>query len=242
MYLAIGSYQFPVASLSFTTTSRKRRNNFGQPTYLDHSWNISGDIVGQGLTAAEIATAMLAMEAALVDGTDVIWRDGTPASPGTTLAHEILNANTIDGTHFGPLSWVLNPQGQHGSGAQFVNRRDFRFTVTATTLYTGVALVSWHESVQRIGDGGARWNMAGSINGPVQQQYTQQFTPYSVIQQGRAVGLTQWPIPATPLYPPSYEHTDKRSIVYDTPMNMGRIPTNWPVRWRMVFESATALT
>jgi len=92
-----------------------------------------------------------------------------------------------------------------------------------------------------IGNGGSKFIMMGALTGPVQRQDVQQFTPFVLLQQGYAFGLTAYPFAPSPLAPGAF-HGNQQVAELMTPRKFAHVRnTEFGIRWRYVMESATAL-
>lgn len=237
MYLSVGGYDFAPNRVWFTIDRSSKVSVQGYRVATNHVWHINGWVGGEGSTVNSISAEIMALEAALVHNVDVIWK----TDAGADLAHSLRASDCVNGTQITKPSWRISHDGQKGSGAEYVNRRSFHFTVSGTTLDVDAPqIVQWRESLHFIGNGGPRFVAAGSLNGPVQMQQTQLYTPYRCIQSGRAVGLTSWLIPATPLFP-DYEHVDQRRYSEESPMSLGATPLYYPNSWSYFFEGAAEM-
>jgi hypothetical protein len=201
-------------------------------------WTVTG--VKKAATQAALTTALAVLEDAYAaDNLDItLWTD---TAKTIKSQHFQASGDTLDGIRVTNFGYLKGNPGIWGSGSEYVLRRTFRFTLEYELLTTEINVLFYHERITQIGDGGPRFKMMGALQGPVQKQQLQQFTPYVAIQQGNAIGMLDHPNFPASLWPGAL-HRDKSVISEDTPKEIKRFRnTVFPISWKYVHESATAL-
>lgn len=162
------------------------------------TWTINGYVradPGQTLanSMAQVESLVVAMETCIQEGTDLVF------SIGATM--RLLSANCMSGTHVRDFAWLTGYDGVRGSGAEAVLRRSFRLVIYGDIVATpGTNYTSYSDSLKFIGTGGDRTVPVPSLNGTVQAQQLELYTPQWVLQSGSAIGLTSRPTAATPQF------------------------------------------
>lgn len=239
MRVTYGSHQHAQAENWFRFEYRFRYNSLGLRQSQINRATIWGTLVGT--SQSDIKAKIAALENAYaVNGLDliVLLNDDT-----TSSRHVLLNADTIDGVQVKDISW-LDRDPRHGqSGTEYVNKRMYRIILESEKIGPNPsALTAWEESVFSVGTGGPIFIQKGALTGPPQRQTIQLQSSYSAIQTGRAVGYLGYPAAiASPIWPGD-EHVERRQIITETPKFGARLNTEFPIRWRYTFESASALT
>lgn len=221
----------------FHVEKRLKLSSVGLRQHQVVRWTIWG--VVKAATKSALTTALAQTTNSFsTGGKDLLFLDDDGV---TATDHFTLNAGTLDGTQVVSFGYLPgNPQGAWGSGTEYTLRRTYKAVIEAKVLDSEGAILQWFESVRTIGDGGPKFVMQGALTGPVQRQQTQQFTPYVALQMGRAVGHLDYPFAATSLWPASL-HRDKSVVTTGTPKFGPVTNTEFPISWRYVHESATAL-
>lgn len=215
-YLQYGSYQFAPDSAWFTRHIRPIVGKTGNRNYVNHQWVINGRV--SGANTAAVDAARVDFENSLLDGYNLTF------SLGTT--QNLISSETVSGTHIKELTWLPGYDGVRGSGAEDVFRRTYRLIIDGTFAVTsGNNIIEWHESVVGIGTGGPRVLPVGSLTGLITPQQTQRYTKCEAIQSGYAVGLTAYPVAATPIWVHGvggvYEYFERRRNWLTTPQQWG---------------------
>lgn len=233
--LSYNGYPFAPASTWFTIDRRGIIGPTGRRNAVAELWHIRGRI--PGANTAEVTANMAAMEAAIVDGGDLVF----------SIYHNLLSAATSEGTHvFGGVNWLPGYEAPRGSGAELVNRREFAITIGGKiVLETDTDLYSFRESYMGIGTGGPIIIPATSLYGGVQAQQTTLYTPFTAIQEGEAIYYTDYGPAATPLWistPGVYYYPNQVMSGVRAPLQFG-INQNllFSSRWSYRCWSTTAL-
>jgi len=171
---------------------------------------------------------VVAIEAAVRPGADIVF------SLGSTM--RLISSAMTQGTQVQSFSWLPGFDGARGSGAEGILRRTFHLVMYGDNIVTSdTDLMSWQETLSATGDGGPRIVPVGSLNGLVQAQQVQSFTPYFATQSGFAVGLTNYPFSPLPLYagqPNVFYFPESANIALVSPKSLGiNLNTGYGIRW-----------
>lgn len=221
-------------------SSQQKFGPAGRKTVRTVRWIING--VKKAASVSALTTALTSLEEAYAeDQRDLIFKD----NDGNNTVHTVFNADTINGTKvvrfwYPPGTTALG--GSYGSGTEYNTRRTFQAIIEADVLTAEWNIVRFHESLRFIGTGGRKWILMGALTGPVQEQTLQQQTEYRAVQSGYAVGLLLFPSPPAPIFPAA---VDGPLVVEElsSPFTMGRVRnTNFGIRWKYNYKSATPMT
>lgn len=219
-----GNYGCQEASTSLEIRKTTQQGQFGTPTITRIAWVLRG-FVRATTGPTELTTLMQAHEAAF----SVHNQNIKLQHDGTDTAHVLLASNTLSGTRVSEFAWLRR------DGAEYVNRRSWRAIITAEQLATNSGLVSWSESLRVIGTGGPVVVWQPTLFTPPVPQQTQLFSSHVAFQRGHAVGISDYPDAASPLFPgllksrPSWQELG-------TPLQLGQTPYGYRTNWFYVFE------
>ena len=236
MGLSLGTYDFDPDRTWFTINRRAVIGQTGRRNFVHHQWQINGSVAAANSTA--LAVKVAALEEACVDGVDLVF---------SLCGHQLLSADTTQGTHVRMFRWIPGYDGVRGSGAECVLRRTFQMIVDGLVPQTAdTDIVAWRETIMGMGTGGADIKPVGSLSGGVQAQTVQDFTPYFAIQSGYAIGLTGYPAVATPLWTPNgnggvYWIPSKFRTGFTSPDYGLNTNTHFKTEWSYAFWSASVL-
>lgn len=156
----------------------------------------------------------------------------------TETTHKILSSATFGGTKV-----VAGPNflsdGIWGASPEYANQRTYYVVLQAETR-VGTGLYAWRERISIRGTGAAKWRYSPQITGAPQLQILQDQTSFWYIQEGSAIGRTNYVAPSAPLFP-SIEHADMREISYATPEQIvvgGQ--ELFYTGWKYFFEATTS--
>lgn len=227
MKIVYGNYVCQEASTSLHIRSSTRWGQTGMPTIKHIAWDIWGYVRADSPSA--LTPLLVAHETAFSQhGQDIKLQNS-----GVDTAHVLLSSATMNGTRVSRFEWVRgNPP-----GAEYVNRRAWRATITAEVKATNSGLISWNESVRIVGTGGPVVIWQPTLNGyPVPQQ-TQPASTVLAFQRGTAVGISDYPDAALPLFSTLLLKSKPTSpIERVSPQQLGGSPYGWTTRWFYVFE------
>lgn len=213
--LFYGGYAFDPDAVWFTIHKQAIIGRLGRRKYIAEMWHLTGRV--SGANSEEVQAKVVALENAMTDGGDLVF----------TLTHALYSADCVEGTHVYSLKWLPGFDGTpRGSGAEMVLRRTFQITIGGKKLATGIDtdLIEYRETIRGRGTGGPIVLPVTALAGDVQAQQRVLKTPFWTTQSGYAVGLTEYPLPATRLWlltPNVYYMPDQVSGGYTTPENFG---------------------
>lgn len=235
--LVYGSYEHDEGEVELVNVSK--RTVFSPRGYRQRTretWQIQGILqaADESAVKAKISELQLAYGS---DYQDVDFR----MTDGSSSAHFIANANTMDGVR---VTELLFPDGK---GAEHSTYRTYRITLEADfddTSTVNQQVISFQESIRITGTGGPKVVFLPTLNGAPIKQQVQQRTTQKIVQSGQAVGRTfaamQSAIPG-PLVA-SAEHVDRRNIGYPArPTRLG-IVQEYPVTWTYHMEFASPVS
>lgn len=237
MRLRWNGYLFDDNEVTFTITRRANYSPRGRRVSTHHVWWVEG--VKMAADAANLTAALLALEAAMMDGGDLEFFDNN----GTLTAHSMTSAGTINGIQvMGPVQYPGGNGRFWGSGTEYVNKRTYRVGFQADVLTSEDDLFSFRETLTGIGNGGPLNIWQESLLGSPQLQTPKAFTKTRLIQQGESVGVTSYQPYGAPVYGAPYYRNDLGRTSHDSPRKQNRnVDLLWPRRWLYVFEGPTAL-
>ena len=223
-FLTIGGFTCDADSAWFTIRRTGLVGGTGRINRTRNVWEISGRV--NGITPSAVDTKVVALESAVMDGIDLVFSLGSSMN--------LLSRNCAEGTHVREFRWLPGYDGVRGSGAEGVLRRTFHLVVYGDVIDTSdTDYTSYSDQLTFIGNGSPNVVPVTSLNGPVQPQQIETYTPVWILQTGQATGLTTTPPAATPqfigtgYYPPS-----GINLSYFTPRKYGiNQNTEFGVRW-----------
>lgn len=128
----------------------------------------------------------------------------------TPTRHVVFNEET-----FGGVKVVVPPSfinGPWGGRVEYTNSRTF-FLVIRAEIRVGDGLYSLKQKLTVKGTGGPKWRYSPKITGSPDAQTLQTATSFWYIQEGEAVGRSDFPVPADVLFP-LIEHGEMRVVEY----------------------------
>lgn len=219
--LKFGSYTHDPGEVSFSISRRRNRSRYSGKCLTELvRWECTGVLRKSSL--ANLETAIDALEAAYagsVGTEDLLF---IHAGGSTNTKHTILAASTINGIEVDGPHYSDGPRGLWGFGAEYLHQRTYRLTLTAEVLVAegGEDIVDWFESITQVGDGGPTWMYQDALEGPLQLQQLTPYSPVHYFQQGRAVGLLNYPTRPAPIG--DLVHGDRIRIGTEHPRFSGR--------------------
>lgn len=116
--------------------------------------------------------------------------------------------------------------------AHFTTGLPFSIVLEADyTISDGDTLVSYEETITKIGQGGPRRVTIELDNGPPVEQVVSQYTPIVVVQSGQAVGWGGYPTINDPIYPTQVDLPDGYQLTRGSARLNGATYTEYPVQW-----------
>jgi|OM-RGC.v1.010773497 hypothetical protein len=233
--LVYGDYEHDAGEVELVNVSKRTTHSpRGYRQTTRETWQIQGIL--QAADESSVKTKIAALQAAYSqDKQDVDFR----MPDGSSSAHYMRTANTVDGVRVRELSFP------EGKGAEHSTYRTYRITLEADydetsneTDAAGQSVLKFEESIMITGTGGPKFKFLPTINGlPIKQQ-VQQRTTMKIVQSGQAVGrtfaamTTAVPLPLIP----SAEHLDRRNIGYPTRSTRLGVVQEYPVTWTYYME------
>lgn len=211
MRLSYGGYIHADAECAVQIQTTPMRNEGNQYYAYRSHWTITGYLEAASQNA--LIAAITALEAAYsVDGGNLVLL----ANDLTTVAARLTSANCIGGTRI--IEGPSYPEDGQRT-AEFSTFRNYRIEVEGL-VGTGVQLLAWTESLSYRGTGGPRFVHRQPIVDLPQKQQVAQATPVRVMQEGRAVGFLDWPVPPSPQWPADVKE-DEIEIRFNQPKRYG---------------------
>ena len=238
MQLKWGSYLFGVSAAAIVNRTVAIMSEWtGTPLRYHTEYDVTAylDVTGSGATAQKAASvAEVKFRAAMATP----YQNFTfSCDDGTASSMSLLNSDTMTGIR------TKNVSSEETQGSEFTTVRTMKFTLEAEYLITNDvnAIVSYHESINVVGNGKAmrKWRFPIN-NAPGVRQVV---TPYSLVtmtQSGEAVGHLRYPSPPPPQYPLLMVN-EQVSDGSDNPKFMGQGFVNYPVKWSYKFERGDGL-
>ena len=233
MQIRYGSYTHTLGEPALTIDRQTLYTDAQSPYAETVRWMIQGMLTNQGGTEATLNAKVRALEAAYA------WNNKDAAllltSGGAAAGHTLINADTIGGVRV-----VKRPHYPKGDGAEGITMRTFAVVLEATfPLTSGTALLSWTETISFSG-GGASYGFLEPLTGRPIKQKLKQRTTYHATQQGRAVGLYEYPTVPSAMWTAGL--LGARETKWDSPKRMGYgsgadTHIGWPVSWLYKFAS-----
>jgi hypothetical protein len=238
MILKYGNYAHALGEATIVIGVQPLFNEQGTRYAERERWEISGFL--QASTTTALTAAINAMKAAYALPNQEL---GLYLGDGHTLSsHYIRPSDTLAG-----IRVISGPNFPQGRGAEYSTFRSYQIVLEADRPVDESAhdpdatLLAWEETLTFTG-GGPRFVYLQTLLGLPQKQIVAAATPFRVTQQGRAVGQSLYPPPATPLWPIA-EHVDDRKLTRKSPRASTPAggPTEYEVTWQYVFESESPL-
>lgn len=221
MYWRYGTYQHPDNEVNVVNVTRKRRYSTRLRTLTTIvSVVLQGELLADTQSAIDAKIAQL-QAAYAIDGFDL----GFFTDAGVLTNHRLISTDPSCVT---PVR-ILDLSFPVGDAAEFAVKRKYQIVAQAEFLTPDSQLVEWHESVEYVGNGGPRWEIVDTYEGPIRQLVAQR-TATKIIQSGRAVAL-QTPILPPGSLLPAFELPDQRRVTLGSGRRLGRLALFYPTEW-----------
>lgn len=226
MYFKWDGYQHDAGEVDVTYIQQQRifspRNRYA---FIRKTLTVQGHLCVTG--QADIKAAIDRLE----DAYKGEWHTvGLYHDDGTPSAHVLDFNSSLNGIRLLTLDYPKEDGGEYATG------RSYRAVFQADYLSDENEVFSWEETIQVIGTGGPDWEFIPQFIGPPLLQINCMQTPQIILQSGESVGLTGYIQPPAP-YWPTFEHTNRRSIVRGTCQKKGRLQSLlWPTQWTYRFS------
>lgn len=231
MIITYGDYEFENQEATRKSTVKvSQRSRRDRRNMLRVRWGIEGFF--QADTEAALIAKKDALEAALaVDGRDLKLKypdDGA-------VADALYSSQTIGGVRCVQLAFPKG-EGVEWVAATGAGGLTFNFVMEGVINENAEELLFYTETLSRIGTGAGEFGYLGVVNGPPQYQDLSLATTYQVVQAGRAVGFSGYPVAPTPVDIPA-THGRTATATLGTPDFIGADQINYPIRWRYHMEN-----
>lgn len=202
--------------------------------------DIEGWIISQAATQADITAQIEAIQAAYVDGGDLILY----LNDGSEAPTSIYSGLTLGGTKV-----VQAPSFPDNSRAAYVTNYHWTAAIEAEipTIAGNTALWSWEESLTFEGTGGPDTDVIECVQGGPIPQTLKQRTAMTAIQEGRAVGYRSYWLPMynTPFWPQLEQQKYRIQRPMSAKVTRAGFTVGYkefPTIWRYQFKSADPIT
>lgn len=228
MQLWYGNYGFLANNPTFTIVKNAIETAEGRLLGFNESWTV--DIVLEGTNQAAITTAIRNLEAAMVNGYDLYFKDDA----GNVTPHAMLNRNSSSGVKVKQLSYPIPDKGQ------YANRRDVRLVFEGVFLTNAPDIFEFIQTISMRGIGGPRhvWKFP-PVGSPVRQEVAQR-TTYKANQTGSATGLRGHPNAPAPFWP-QWINAETAGVERSTPVLQADGTSRYRISWNYEFESNVPL-
>lgn len=190
MILRYGSYSHANNECAVIISRDGTVGEDGKVVSVTERWDIAGQYHADSVSA--LTAGLRAMERAYQDEKrDLVLK----TDAGGATAHGLYNSQTMFGVRV-----VQPPSYPVGSGAEYTTFRNYTIAVEAEFAVNSGLLLSYREGVTQRGSGAALWTYQFPILGPPQPQILSQYSPVTIVQEGRAVGFGVYP----PFPPPMW--------------------------------------
>jgi len=193
-------------------------------------WDVEGWLDED--TPQQLTTALAALEAALVDGHDLILYlpDGS-----TESSHALKTADCLGGVQV-----ASGPDFDRNEGGEYVTYRSFRVAFEGFVEdESAEQIIEWEETVEISGGIQGRVFLQPLVGRPVEQTVATQ-TPYVMVQSGRALGRIPYPAANAPKFP---SRVTDSSIRYRGPRRYARgVFSDYETSWTYVMTSADPIS
>lgn len=223
MYFKYGTYQHPFGECMVSEYSATRMyHRRGRAYILRRRMTVVGEIIAD--TPSLISSRVREIKYVYsFDGGDAVLQDANMNSTAIFLSSltSITGVRVVEGPNF--------PQAENQ--AHFVTGLPFNVTLEADYLIQSGGLMEFKETLRKVGNGGPRRIVIEVDSGPPVVQYTTTHTPVKIMQEGRAVGIGEYPVPGAPLFPDAVDYPDGCSVEEESPTLYGNSYLAYPVSW-----------
>jgi hypothetical protein len=222
MFLRYGNYSHDPGETAVTIQRQGIFSAAGKSEGVRERWDIQGRLQAGSQTTVGIAINGLQL-AYNKQGQDISLR----FDDGDITRHSMFSSQTRSGTT------VTTPPSFPSGPSEYSTFRNYTITVEGTLPNNNAGLLSYGETFNWTGTGGAVFRFLQGVSGAPEQQMTQQRSTAMLVQSGVAVGLYAYPNPPNPIMP-TFEHVERRRIVRSLPPNNSG---HWRVTWSYTFET-----
>ncbi len=231
MYVRYGNYTHALDSAALVIQSDAIYDDTGETWERRERWSIAGELLAAN-TAALTTEINSLLAAYSVNGQTLVLLDNDGV---TETAHKLTSAGTIGGVR------VVQPPGfPTGTHGEYSTFRQFRVALEAITRINGAPnLIRWDETVTFQGTGGPRELIHEIRNGSPIRETVSIATPLFAIQQGQAIGRSNFPFFPAPLWPNDLNHPDTvKEYIHPRAVGSGlsRQFRDYGIRWSYPFQ------
>lgn len=221
MFFRYGNYAHPSNEVNLTTVRDNIYDDARRPIGYKERWTIVGQL--QANTPALVAAAQANLDIQYTQRAQVA---GLFFDDGSSTPH-FWNA----GATLGGIRVVTPPGYPDGTRIQFVNARDYVIMLEAEFFSLAVNnTIAFTETIDFLGDGGARIVMIETRNSIPQIQQVSQATGVVLVQSGSAMGRFFYPPRPAPLFPQYLNSPDTKRNKKD-PSYIRDTYINYPISW-----------
>lgn len=236
--LQYGSFLHPVSEAAVARDLRMLETEGGFPYGIEETWRIRGLL--QAPDPASLIALAQAMQAAYSQDYQTIQL----IAPSQVVSIQMPGVSAIGGVR------VIQPPSFPNDGSDSAELSTFwTYTIVVQGTYptpgaNANTLISWYETLLFRG-GGPDYVFLQPLTGLPQKQQVAESTPYQVTQRGNAVGLLNWPVPPSPIWPDAYlpkrSSSEQKDPKRKAQGSGALVYVEWPVEWNYEFESAGPL-
>lgn len=234
MKLRYGSFTFDFAECLVPYFGIQRRyNDRGAAQAIVKRMVVDGEIIASGQDAINARAALILNALALEGGTVVLLKDD-----GSETVYK------LDGPTSRGVRILENSLLQQEGKAHFATGLPFSITFEGEyTISDGDTLISYNETITRIGTGAARSVLVELDSGQPQEQWTSTHSPITVIQSGEAVGALSYPAFNDPIFPDALRGPEDYQTSTSAPRRDGFSVVDWPIHWsyRMTLPNSVGI-
>jgi len=179
----------------------------------------------------DTGTSLISKANSLVQQFSLDYGDFTYTIDGVATPHFLTNNNSVSGVKVMYRSW------SRGDAAELATKRTYSIVLQATYDDAIDNIVFWQENLKYIGNTGPSYEVINTFNGPY-FALTANSTPQRIIQYGRAVGYTAYPLPPGSYFPAN-EHLELREVDLGSGQNQGQGARFFTTTWKYVHTLST---
>lgn len=231
MYFRYGAYSHPTGEVGLTSIDRfASRTSRGAPLTIEHTWNLTLDVVANGQAAIRQRIDQIE-RAYRLEGYDAAFYH----DDGQRSAHYLTNFDSVQGVQI-----VMRPSWIGDSGAEYATMRTGQMILSAQYFHPQAAtLIDFTESITLQGRGGPRRAIVTVDVGDPEQYQLAQRTPSFTVQQGTATTRLSYYLPQ-PTLPQQWLDEEASSVVRTTFVRKGI--RFFQTQWSYLYHSPRPLS
>lgn len=231
MIFAYGNYVHAADEVNLAVAKRAVLSARGYRKCTKVQFTLNG--VLQGTSPSDLTTAMANLEAAYYkhDQNAALY-----LSDGVTLSQHYINVgNTLGGVRSSGVTWG------NADGTEYVTRRSYSVTLEADLNDGESNILEFREAITIVGNGGPRFVLLETLEGPPQYQVAAQRTIVRATQSGSAIGLLKPVDFPQPIWPNAVKQ-DQMQQSRTGPAVWRNGLWEYPCSWSYQFESNEMLS